>query len=537
MALNDDDDPVRTALQNELILQEIFNFLPLKSLLTSGLVSKLWNTETRTYIRDHRKCTAFISSPTVSPWDELQQLDQDLARMTNVPFNSLKIKLRRSHTEPEPGNSHRQWAPRSSHPENNIPRNFNKCDYKNLFSKVKLKHLCISLDENVITGTFLIFRLVTEKGTDLKSLSFDRISTLLTNLLSKTDKVEFPQLQHFEILNLQDWLDNNDKGLLQKMLEGAPMLEKISHDNGDWRILEILPESKYKLLNKFEFLGLRHERLNALSRKLVESGPRISELSASFAYDESDVPPICHSMFRTLVQSCLSCLKTLKVRGIRSCEKLEEFPPLLNVNSLTINIEEEKPLEFLDGLQLFRFGDLFPNLEKVSLQIYCARFTSHVPQCADEVDREFSSGSVLGLPYSCSTATNLNVNMEVCPLELLQLQRSFPNVVQLRITAGVYTSRTIPYQQIFRFWPDLKILDIRGEPHYVHILPNCDADFCGIHQEEVKLLWTMEEEYLRTVQIVPVRPCISTMKCNYNQSLRHGLLSKMLMLYVTCLFL
>ena len=48
-----------------------------------------------------------------------------------------------------------------------------------------------------------------------------------------------------------------------------------------------------------------------------------------------------------------------------------------------------------------------------------------------------------------------------------------------------------------------------------HEIVNCDAGFCGLFQEEAELLWNMDNDYLKEVHIVPVRPCISTMKGTY----------------------
>ena len=54
-------------------------------------------------------------------------------------------------------------------------------------------------------------------------------------------------------------------------------------------------------------------------------------------------------------------------------------------------------------------------------------------------------------------------------------------------------------------------MDFGGNVRSDEELRNFDAEFCGIHQEEVELLWNMGEEYLRNVNIVPIRPCVSTM--------------------------
>ena len=163
------DSPVSVSLRNGLILQEIFSFLPLRSLLTSSQVNKFWKAEARTYIRDHRKCPVFISSSTMLPCTQQEQLDQDVARMTIVPFNSLQIMIR-PHTEPESGND----CPNRRGHQANLVGNLNKSGYENLVSKLKLKHLWISWHEEVMAChvSSLISRLLAEKASELKSLKF-----------------------------------------------------------------------------------------------------------------------------------------------------------------------------------------------------------------------------------------------------------------------------------------------------------------------------------------------------------------------------
>ena len=65
-------DPISCALRNELILQNIFKFLPLESLMTVSRINKFWNHEARTYLRDHRTCTVYIKSWEVEPCLQVQ---------------------------------------------------------------------------------------------------------------------------------------------------------------------------------------------------------------------------------------------------------------------------------------------------------------------------------------------------------------------------------------------------------------------------------------------------------------------------------
>ena len=125
----------------------------------------------------------------------LEQLDQDLARTTIVPFESLKMKLR-AHTEPGSGNSCRS-AP-----------NVNNSSYENLFSRFKLKPLWFSWDEYVPTScpaNSLFFRLLTEEAATLKTLSINEMSSEFVRLFSAVDGLKCPLLEQLEIGDVNDW--------------------------------------------------------------------------------------------------------------------------------------------------------------------------------------------------------------------------------------------------------------------------------------------------------------------------------------------
>ena len=196
----------------------------------------MWNNvEARTYIRDHRQCPTLISSPTTLPCTQLEQLDQDLAAMNIVPFNSLKIKLQ-AHTGPRSKNSRRS-AP-----------NVNNSSYENLLSRLKMKHLWFSWHEYVpesCPAKSLIFRLLTEKATELKTIRLEKMSRECLRLLSALDGLGFPRLEELEIGDVNDWLDPEDIIWLHKIMDGSPNLRKINH-SGDRRVLEILTKDKYR---------------------------------------------------------------------------------------------------------------------------------------------------------------------------------------------------------------------------------------------------------------------------------------------------
>ena len=95
------------------------------------------------------------------------------------------------------------------------------------------------------------------------------------------------------------------------------------------------------------------------------------------------------------------------------------------------------------------------------------------------------------------------------PVYLIQLKPSFPDIKQLQVSHGHYAALPVPYPQIFAFCSNLKTLAVAlgWRNHEELQLPNCDAQFCGVYQEEVELLWGRDQHALRNVNIAPIRPC------------------------------
>lgn len=86
------------ALGNSLILQKVWKYFPNKFLLSScSLVSKCWNLEARTFIRDYRKCKARGPTEEGSDCTFIQELNAICCQMAEegrvIPFNSVRIWL------------------------------------------------------------------------------------------------------------------------------------------------------------------------------------------------------------------------------------------------------------------------------------------------------------------------------------------------------------------------------------------------------------------------------------------------------------
>ena len=114
------------------------------------------------------------------------------------------------------------------------------------------------------------------------------------------------------------------------------------------------------------------------------------------------------------------------------------------------------------------------------------------------------------------SATNVwKLTLELNPKKIRWhfINRLFPNVLTLEIQVmEVYSAADndfLPLNEIFLCWTYLRQLQIID---VVNFAPRChDDDFCGINNEEAELLREQDEEFLKAVHIVPIRPCLLTM--------------------------
>ena len=544
------EDPVREALQNELILEEIFSFLPMTSLHTCSLVSKNWNRQVRTYIRDHRKLTAVIHSP---PCSRLRELDEIVNGMTVVPFNSLDIRLSRwGHSD----------CSRTGEDANG------SFLYKNLISKFRLKYLSVGaymktqdertedyieyaldvddrIDENdeeareglrrvaqfytvaqgqgdsgraedptTCPAVFLLFRLLRDNSREIKHLNFKSVSPLFVRLCEKELSIQltFPKLDEVEISDVEPWLCKGGESFLMNILRGSEKLGKITTSNGNQRILEILPESKYGLVTKFKFQEFNVQQvspkvLRERCLKLAKSGPALIELEFWISTSETEkITRACYDMLQLLLCSSSKSLQILRIFGICQLQSLVSFPPLENLSILKLHSVIGSDKFMNDLIQPIQLGRLFPKLNTVSLESRDGQppqIFRRYPQLETEPPEVVQDS-----PYTSASVKSVLLTANVCLFNFLQLKQSFPQLTELYVHPDANT-HAVPYGQIFRLWPGLRKLCVSGE--VTEEIYNVDAEFCGVHEDEAAYLWTVAEEDLKNMHIVPIRPCAATM--------------------------
>ena len=148
------------ALGTAVILREIFGYLPTKLLLvTCSLVDKVWNKESRRFIRDHRRCGATGWAEPRKEYTVLQlltQLDNQCRQIAEngrlVPWNYMVL----------PGENIKECGKICSTDE---------IDLGNLTGGIQLKYLEISGNvEDVCACSKLIAWLLTKKSYEVEIL-------------------------------------------------------------------------------------------------------------------------------------------------------------------------------------------------------------------------------------------------------------------------------------------------------------------------------------------------------------------------------
>ena len=484
------EDPVEQALRTELILEALFKFLPVQSLLVSSQVNRLWKYQAQLYIRDHRKCTARMTSSSLC--SQLKEVDQIIRGMAVVPYNSVHIFLGQ-HL-----NCSRAGASCTS-------------DHDNFMSKLRLKHLHIMSSPGLETcpATFAVLRLLRTNESNIKSLCFQFMAPFLLEQLLR-ERLELPKLEELELQGMHEDFWETGGEFLQSITRATSRLKRIIHP-GEHRILNILPQDKYHLLTKFRF-NERDFYENVLNGredpclKLARSRPALTDL----------LFPICDLIDEQSIRACYEMLQLFLLSSCKSLESLHiykvcpllnsmiTFPPLETLQNLNLhsNLGSDR---FMELIQPIQFGRLFPMLQTVDLtsiprgnppQIF-----NRSPQLEDETEVEVVSGS----PHSSASTSTMRLTADVCHMSFLQLKQKFPHVTTLDLNTSRSSAHAVPFRQIFRLWPHLKALTVSGQVN--EELYNVDAEFCGIDQTEVELLWLMEEAELKNLHIVPRRPC------------------------------
>ena len=517
--------------QNPIILSHIFQFFPTSSLLKRySLVNKFWNKEVRTFVRDHRKCSALRPTSVENECEFLQKLDELCCLITEhgrvIPYNSLKLSMPWHLCEDL---QHPSWLAFG--------------DFK---SELKIKYLDIhwffthSSDCSVHHSLMALLR---RNAPHLKRLKIEEAAPQFEKMLTESP---FPLLEEIFIYRKSHYDEAlaADKQILLKLLESAPNCKKIRVS--DYRTLcTAVPQDKYGLLTELECSGSLYGNtfgyeslLPKVMEDIIAKNPAVKKLRIRppvatitglqlFSLTEDMKAVLAEnyakkgSVFKTiLLQSLQRFRQSLRTISIQRRYPLAQLPSpsLLNVRKLVLKddlLVSEGTERFWTLIVSADLARRMPRL--IELKIIISTLHLNVlpglleessvvwPDCDHVPD-----GSTY---YECGRIRKLTLDLQVKQIEFSRIRSFFPNVKSLELIMefGHHTgSDPLPISQVSECWPDLEELNIHGA--YNFLGRNYDADFCGVHEEEAEMLRTADDDYLKAVHIVPTRPCLLTMQ-------------------------
>ena len=466
---DEDESSWEKALRNELILENIFKYLPTGFLLSScGFVNKCWNNESRIVIRknnNNRKCTVKITGSC----QFLKNLDECCREITDhgrlVPFNALILSF-----------DGRQRASDS------------RCDKEltipNLTRQMKLFHLDFDcrFSCNYLSVHKPLYKLLQHKCNQLQSLKIQWASLLGAALGTDDWNPDFPRLQFISILNAtagqQDSAPEQSLEIIRKIMEGAPNLSRIIV--GDLETLRMVPEDKYKYLQEIKFKFTQPRDDATLYENIIEAKSRLKTLNIDGQnnnfHDRQEMR--FGTTLEKLLQAFHQSLKTISVAGAYAELGWLSYPPLINLSKLRMDSRNEVGVggmaEFYSTFSAIDYANTMPGLEEVEFE---------APVLPDELRDAWNLEAVD--QSSCTTARKLTLNIASAGADLSFFKPIFPNVSSLKIIFYPMDN-VMPFSKIWELWPSLEELEISGEG--LMLMKIYDSEFCGISPEEVHLL-------------------------------------------------
>ena len=393
--------------------------------------------------------------------------------------------------------------------------------YRKLASKLKLQHFVISKRDCGYCRPFLEF--IRYNCSTLRSLRIEG-----THMYGRIFQVnewqpQFPRLKEFgvEDKGFKNGSEETQKQILRWMLKDAPNLKKIRLQS--LHMLSIVPEellSYVKLPGELDIRLSTKQDINILGKisqaRSCFSLTRIYEPHAHVKDDwddelaDSDLRRQFDFHMERILQNHHDSLRTIEIIGAYPLGVLL-YPPLLNVSKLAISKRFEGELDKLwDAMASINFESVLPNLKEVEIKIK-AGFPG-IDNC--DFFNEWPVANH-GNAFHCSTSVRkLELDVQIQKLTLRPFQVLFRNVSVLHLNFRVceFVDRTRdfgPVGEIWEGWPQLEELKFYGRWNILN--RNYDLDFCGIHEDEANLLKLNSDEYLRSVHIVHIKPCLLTM--------------------------
>ena len=459
------------------------------------VVSKQWNKIVRSYMQDFRNILASCknkryekcSSP---PCAQLKLLNQALTEWTPssvIPFRGIISNLEHENEQVETSSS----VPKC---EDDIDANFSK-----IIKSIPLHCLVVKftdgnprMPDSCPIISFLR-RWVPIQDEVIEELELINMPFAICQEFKKMGVLDMRALKTLK-LSLA-FSDRTLEGrLLTTFCTNAPKLKRLQAPV-DHESLPLLPLSLHKSIEGFELNEITSRSMEKSLLSFAKHQPALRHLYIAIISAEAEYFPGFKLVCQQIVKSSQSTLESLCVEILDEPSFLAVFKdifvdPVPTLRYLGFNIGEEA--DWLPMLEDFDFR-LFPCLEHIRI--------------FDYIDYDPVGSDYITVPHRSPalSVTWLHLELVLADIEVAYFQRIFPNVTKLHYDCHWVGS---PFADIWAHWPDLEELVINMNFEWS---VNCDAEICGIFQEEVDFLREQSTEYLLAVHIVPVQPALTTM--------------------------
>ena len=490
-----DEDAVTAALENKLVLERIFSYLPLSDLKQCRLVRKTWNYDAASFIKNFRGCVCRIWED--NPCDDLLALAKVVCGMNLIPINGLEIELRDSgHSDCKP---------------------FGEDEHKlyEALLRLPLEHFRLSWDTDFsplsCPAVNFVVDLLRRKIMEFSSLEFNRLPT---EFLDYFGKVWAPWLPKLRVLDVGvTWALQSPTDFVLRIISGAPNLKTLKGSRLEKEFLEVVPEVKYSLLNTFS-VNIKDDGAERTCLKVAAAGPALKCfcVEAPSEFHSQYMRSFFHVTEKLLSSSCKS-LETFSIYTRLFPLSLLTFPPMINMRTINISTDDTTP-HLLYVLRATDYPKLFPVLSDVIIHNNGVFDPSNpVPNPVTNPWVNVEPIEAVQFSNPSITVKTLEISAEFDLLTVVELSHIFPNVVNLKLWGEIgqptQAAAFALHRDVWASWPELESLSV--QEHRGTLTWNFDAEFLGINYEEVEILRQLDDESLEKVNIVPVRPSLLTL--------------------------
>ena len=321
-----------------------------------------------------------------------------------------------------------------------------------------------------------------------------------------------PRLAVFDMGELADW--ENLRNLSVKIIDGSPSLKKLKGNDFDAEFLGYVSEEKYALLDNFT-LAVETDSEEKKCSTLALAEPALSSLwllapsESGSRYKRSFI-----NVLEKLLSSSCQTMEALTMSSPTFPLNILSISPLVNLRSMTF-LEDGTASHLLHNLRAVDYTKLLPALLEVKIAVGSEVGPNDIIMNHWEEQQEAQLVQV----HPSATVKHLSVRAEFNLLTFEDLSPIFPNVVNLELDAQLMhplsPNASAVWRDLWACWPHLESVSLdyqRGALRW-----NFDAEFLGVHSEEVEILRGMDKPSLEKLNLVPIRPSVLI----FSRKMRH----------------